>query len=278
MRFWLSLNFEPWEHLLDLARLAEDVGFEGVVLPDHIVIPSGDLTPHPSGYPLEPDEPFVEPLIAFAAMAGATTTLKFLSGVIVVPQRDPYLLAKQLGTLALLSGDRVILGTGAGWLPEEFALLGQTFRDRGTRLDEMLELMADFWADGWAVQHGPHYELPRSAMFPPPARSVPIWIGGNSPAGIRRAARFDGYIPMRLFDDQARAEFAEVDRLRTEQGRTGPFERVAFWSEGDRSTTGEMAERDGITSAVAAVWPYYSDLSLRDKQVAAEAFAKKIFA
>jgi probable F420-dependent oxidoreductase len=278
VRFWLSLNFEPWEQLLDLARLAEEVGFEGVVLPDHIVIPSGELTPHPSGYPLKPDEPFVEPLIAFATMAGATTRLKFLSGVIVVPQRDPYLLAKQLGTLALLSGDRVILGTGAGWLPEEFDILGQPFGDRGRRIDEMLELMADFWADGWAEQHGGHFELPRSAMFPPPVNQVPIWVGGNSPAGIRRAARFDGYIPMRLFDDQARAEFVEVDRLRAEQGRTGPYERVAFWSEGDRSTAAEMAERDGIGSAVAAVWPYYSDLSLRDKQVAAEAFAKEIFA
>jgi probable F420-dependent oxidoreductase len=277
VRFWLSLNFEPWDQLLALARLAEDVGFEGVVLPDHIVIPAGDLTPHPSGYPLDPEEPFVEPLIAFAAMASVTTTLRFLSGVIVVPQRDPYLLAKQLGTLALLSGDRVILGTGAGWLPEEFDLLGQTFSDRGQRMDEMLELMADFWVDGWADQHGPHYALPRSAMFPAPGRSVPIWVGGNSPAGIRRAARFDGYLPMRLFDDQARAEFAEVDRLRAEQGRTGPYERVAFWSEGDRSTATEMAERDGIGSTVAAVWPYYSDLSLRDKQRAAENFATNIF-
>lgn len=278
MRFWLGLNFEPWDQLLDLARLAEDVGFEGVVLPDHIVIPAGELTPHPGGYPLRADEPFVEPLIAFASMASVTTRLKFLSGVIVVPQRDPYLLAKQLGTLALLSGHRVILGTGAGWLPEEFNLLGQSFHDRGHRMDEMLQLMADFWADGWADRHGPHFDLPRSAMFPAPERSVPIWVGGNSPAGVRRAARHDGYIPMRLFDDQARAEFAEVDRLRAELGRTGPYERVAFWSEGDRDTAEEMSERDGITSAVAAVWPNYSDLSLRDKQHAAEAFAQRIFA
>jgi hypothetical protein len=81
-----------------------------------------------------------------------------------------------------------------------------------------------------------------------------------------------------LFDDQARAECAEVDRLRAEQGRTGAYERVAFWSEGDRSTAEEMTERDGIGSAVAAVWPYYSDLSLRDKQRAAENFARNIFA
>src|SRR6516164_4820986 len=105
--------------------MAEELGYEGVVLPDHIAVPSGVTTPHPTGYPLQPEEEFPEPLICFASMASATTRLRFLTGVLVVPLRDPFLLAKQLGTLALLSGNRFVLGTGTGWLREEFDLLGQ---------------------------------------------------------------------------------------------------------------------------------------------------------
>jgi len=269
VRFWLSLNFEPWNQLLDLARAAEVFGFEGVVLPDHIVVPAKDTTLHPSGYPLNPEEVFLEPLIAFAAMASVTTRLRFLSDVVVVPLRDPFLLAKQLATLAILSRGRVVLGTGTGWLKEEFDAVGQGWHDRGRRMDECLQIMTDFWDDGWAELHGQHFELPRSGMFPVPPQPVPVWIGGHSAAAARRAARFDGYMPMRPLNEESRAEFAEIDRLRDEAGRAGPFERIAFMTEVDGGAADELAERDGIGSVIVRPWEQYSAMGYARKKAEA---------
>jgi probable F420-dependent oxidoreductase len=294
MRFWLSLNFEPWDELLELAKGAEDFGFEGIVLPDHIVVPSGDTTPHPTGYPLKPDEPFLEPLIAFSAMASVTTRLRFLSYVIVVPLRDPFLLAKQLATLAVLSRNRVVLGAGTGWLREEFEVIGQGWHDRGKRMDEGLDIMVDFWKDGWAERRGNHFDLPRSGMFPVPPSVIPIWVGGHSRAAARRAARFDGYLPMRPLDDVSRAEFAEIDRIRQGAGLTGAFERIAFMSRDRYASAEEVAERDKIGSMVVSPWEQYSamgyarksaiagkvvpftPLSLAQKLAAAEKFAERM--
>jgi probable F420-dependent oxidoreductase len=269
VRFWLSLNFEPWDQLLELAKAAEECGFEGVVLPDHIVVPAEDTTLHPSGYPLNPAEPFLEPLIAFAAMASVTTRLRFLSDVIVVPLRDPFLLAKQLATLAILSRDRVVLGTGTGWLKEEFEAVGQGWHTRGKRMDEGLDIMVDFWKDGWAELRGRHFDLPRSGMFPVPSQPIPIWIGGHSSAAARRAARFDGYMPMRPLDDVCRAEFAQIDRIRQETGLTGPFERIAFMPEDSGVGADELAERDGIGSMIVRPWEQYSAMGYARKSAAA---------
>jgi probable F420-dependent oxidoreductase len=272
MRFWLSLNFEPCDELLDLARAAEDCGFEGVVLPDHVVVPAEDTTLHPSGYPLSPNEPFLEPLVAFAAMAAVTTRLRFLPDVLVVPLRDPFLLAKQLTTLALLSGNRVGLGTGTGWLKEEFDAVGRGWHDRGKRMDEGLDIMVDFWQDGWAELHGKHFELPLAGMFPVPAVPIPVWVGGHSMAAARRAARFDGYMPMRPLNAETRAEFAEIDRLRQEAGRTGAFERIAFMAEVDRGAADELAERDGIGSVIVRPWEQYSAMGYAARRAAAGKF------
>jgi probable F420-dependent oxidoreductase len=269
VRFWLSLNFEPSDQLLELARAAEDFGFEGVVLPDHIVVPADDTTLHPSGYPLKPDEPFLEPLVAFAAMAAVTTRLRFLPDVLVVPLRDPFLLAKQLATLAVISGDRVVLGTGTGWLKEEFDAVGQGWHDRGKRMDEGLDIMVDFWKDGWAQLRGRHFDLPRSGMFPVPSRPIPVWIGGHSMAAARRAARFDGYMPMRPLDEVTRAEYAEIDRIRQDAGISEPFERIAFMADLIGASADELAERDGIGSVIVRPWEQYSAMGYAAKSAAA---------
>lgn len=269
MRFWLSLNFEPWDQLLDLAKAAEEFGFEGVVLPDHVVVPTGDTTLHPSGYRLKPEETFLEPLIAFASMAAVTTRLRFLPDVLVVPLRDPFLLAKQLATLAVMSGNRIVLGTGTGWLKEEFEAVGRGWHDRGRRMDEGLDIMVDFWRDGWAELHGQHFDMPRSGMFPVPTEPIPVWIGGHSAAAARRAARFDGYMPMRPLNDVSRTEFAEIDRLREETGRTGPFERIAFMPDSEHLDVDELAERDGICSAVVHAWEQYSAMGYARKSAEA---------
>jgi len=233
MKFWLTLDFEAPEHLLDYARKAEELGFEGVVLPDHVVVKDGPRTPHPSGFGLRADHLFVDPMVAYAAMAAVTTKLKFLSYVYVVPLRDPFMVAKLAASVAVMSNDRFVMGTGVGWLKEEFETMGQDFHTRGKRMDEMLPIIRDFWKDGYAEFHGKFFDFPRSGMFPVPKRPIPMWLGGHSLLAARRAADFEGYMPMRwmenpdgILDPQTEAEFALIDQIRAEKGLTGPYERT----------------------------------------------------
>jgi alkanesulfonate monooxygenase SsuD/methylene tetrahydromethanopterin reductase-like flavin-dependent oxidoreductase (luciferase family) len=199
------------------------------------VVKDGPRTPHPSNFDLHADHLFVDPLIAYTAMATVTTRLKFLSYVYVVPLRDPFMLAKQASSVAVMSNNRYILGTGVGWLKEEFETMGQDFHTRGKRMDEILAIVRDFWDDGYAEFKGEFFNFPRSGMFPVPERPVPIWIGGHSMPAARRAAYFDGYMPMRplvdpdgAVDDQTQAEFALIDQIRAENGLSSPYERLMF--------------------------------------------------
>lgn len=277
MRFWLQLNFEPMDQLLDHARAAEAFGYEGVVLPDHVVVKADDRTPHPTGYPLESDEPFSDPFSAFSAMAAVTSRLRFLNCVYVVPLREPFSLAKQVGTVAGLSHGRFVLGTGTGWLRDEFETIGPEFESRGRRMDEMLDIVRDFWDDGYAEYHGEHFDFPRSGMFPVPDERIPIWIGGHSSAAARRAARFDGYMPMNALDERTRHEFKEIDKLRSEQGLDGPFERLVYgWGVSDPGGVRQL-EDEGITSLVVAPWTMNDPLlSYADKCSASEKFAARV--
>jgi len=263
MKFWLSLIFEPVDSLLDHARYAEELGFEGVVLADHVVVKDGPKTKHPSGFPCPADAPFIDQFIAFSAMAVLTTRLRFLTYVCVVPLRDPFMLAKQIGSLALLSDNRFLLGTGVGWLREEFEAVGTDFSTRGQRMDEMLPIMRQFLNDGYAEFHGRFFDFPRSGMFPVPDRQVPFWIGGHSPAAAQRAARFDGYIPMRtitdprgLLDDATQAEIKLIREVRQSNGIAGPYDvlMTAPTSLKDPGIIRRLEEVDGITNLLVEPW------------------------
>jgi len=279
LKYWLSLIFEPVEQLIDLARMAEELDFEGVVLPDHIVVKVGERVPHPRGYPLQPDELFPDPFCAMSAMATATTRLRFMSGVYVVPLRDPFALAKQAGTLAVMSGNRFVLGTGVGWLEEEFQIVGRDFAARGRRMDEMLQILQDFWEDGYAEFHGEFFDFPLSGMFPVPTERIPIFIGGHSMAAARRAVHYDGYMPMDGMNDRSRAEFAAIDQRRAELGLDGPFERMVGGTDLDAGGVRELAEVEGITNLLVRPWPAsdYS-LTLDDRRRLAERYATDVMA
>jgi len=280
VRFWLSLNFEPVDQLLDHARDAEAFGFEGVVLPDHVVIKVGERTPHPKGYPLQPNELFLDSLCAFSAMAAVTTRLRFLNYVYVVPLRDPFSLAKQAGTVSVLSAGRFVLGTGTGWLREEFETLGQDWASRGRRLDEILAILRDFWDNGYAEYHGQHYDFPRSGMFPVPPARVPIWVGGHSMAAARRAARFDGYMPMTPLDEPTIEQFRTIDHLRGDLGLSGPFERMVIPPSGkiDRARVRELEDL-GMTSMLVLPWRQSDpSISYSTKRGSAERFASDVIA
>jgi probable F420-dependent oxidoreductase len=198
MEAWQNLGFTDHRRLVELARLAEDEGFAGVTLPEHLVTPVRIETPNPyvegggPGYP--PDTPFVDPWVAFGAMSSVTTSLRFLANVYVLPLRNLFVAAKALSTAAAMSGDRVVLGVGIGWLREEFEAVGAGFEDRGARTDDMLALLGRLLRGEPVSSDGPHHRFPAVRIAPVPDRPVPVLVGGTSPPALRRAARADGWI------------------------------------------------------------------------------------
>lgn len=197
---------------VELAQAAEEAGFELLWTVEHTVIP-GDYA---SAYPYSEDGkiaggndeiPLPDPMIWMSYVASATTRIKLATGILILPQHNPVVLAKQVGTLDHLSGGRVLLGIGVGWLKEEFEALGVPFERRGLRADEYVAAMRELWRadkptfDGEFVAFKDAHCLPR-----PVHKSVPIIVGGDSKFAARRAGRLgDGYFPARgvptdLFD------------------------------------------------------------------------------
>jgi probable F420-dependent oxidoreductase len=283
MKFWLAAAAMPVDQLIQYGRDAEVLGYDGMMLPEHVVVKVGERTPHPTGFRLEPDADFPDPLCVFSAMASVTTTLRFLPFVYVVPLRNPFHLAKQVATLAALSNNRFVLGTGVGWLREEFETVGEGWSTRGRRMDDMLDIMRDFWDDGYAEHHGTYYDFPRSGMFPVPSEPVPIWIGGHSAPAASRAARFDGYMPMDGLHDRIRREFAAIDTYRAEHGLDGSYERVVVAPLApDPGEYRRMEQEDRITGVVVSpsrVWGELEDPhDYAQRRAQAERFAEEIMA
>lgn len=163
------------------ARAAEQAGFEGLWVGDHIALPVGGMDP--------PGQPRIEAVVALAHLAALTSTVRLGFGVIVLPQRQPVLLAKQLASIDHLSGGRVSIGVGAGYVPEEFRALGVPLSERAARTDEYLAAMRMLWEqpeprfEGRFVEFSGVTQQPRPVQRPHP----PIIIGGHSPAAYRRA-------------------------------------------------------------------------------------------
>lgn len=221
MRFYVSSAFVDTAEIVEIARAADELGYTGIAIPDHVVNLETLTTP----YPYTPDgqrrwQPFTDwpdPWVLIGALAQVTERLKFVTTVYIPAMRDPYTAAKAIGTAACLSGGRVELGVGVGWCAEEFDLLGQSFARRGRRTDEMLELMKVLWQPGWQEFDGEFYRAPRLEMTPTPPR-IPIYGGGLSDVALRRAARNDGWIGDLITLEQAAASVRRIRELRAEKG------------------------------------------------------------
>ncbi len=213
--------------LLRLARRAETLGLDAVWLSDHLLAPTGVQSRYP--YDRRPDarpgdvgviERFYEPLTTLAWLAGATERIRLGISAYVMPYRPPVVTAKQVATLDALSGGRVVLAVGVGWLREEFDALGVPFADRGRRTDEYLRVCRALWEDDVATFAGTHVQLPPVRTGPKPVQSpVPIWIAGNSDAARARAVRLgQGWHAIDLRPD---ALAAGVDDLRRRAAAAG---------------------------------------------------------
>lgn len=267
MRFWLAVAFVEPDQLVELARAAEAAGYHGILVSDHMFYPRDLRSPYPytrDGRPIwSLESPWPDPWCAISAMAAVTSTLRFGTNVFVAPARNVYTVAKLVGTAAVLSGGRVVLGVGAGWMQEEFRAHGQDFATRGRRLDEMIGVLRQVWAGGgeaeWVEHHGEHYDVPAMRMNPRPAQPVPIWAGGASPAALRRAAALcDGWIAEGV---RAPDELAGVARdLRARlvgAGRGGKAEDVDVVGAVRARPAVELFRRlrdDGVTGVICAPW------------------------
>ncbi len=204
MKFTLHFGNNTFHDLagaIRLARLAEATGFDSVVAVDHVVYPDSYTSTYPyaaSGrLPGDRTVSLPDPLIWMAAAMAVTTRLRFMTGVIILPLRHPMVLAKQVATLDHMSGGRIELGIGVGWLKEEFEALGVPFEKRGKRSDEYIAAMRALWAKDGASFNGEFVNFHEVSSNPKPVRgSVPIVVGGHSEAAAKRAGRLgDGFFP-----------------------------------------------------------------------------------
>lgn len=212
MRFGIAFaNIGPFvepEAACHLARTTEATGFDSIWTVDHVVVPAG----YRSTYPYDPsgrlpsaeDAPYPDPLIWLAFVARETRSIRLATGILILPQRNPLVLAKQLATLDVLSGGRVSLGVGIGWLEEEFRALGASFEGRGRRLEEFVAAMRALWTQDQATFEGNDVSFTGSVLRPQPRqRSIPVLIGGHSEVAARRAGRIgDGFFPLGVQGDE----------------------------------------------------------------------------
>jgi probable F420-dependent oxidoreductase len=216
---------EP-EWITRFAQHAEACGFESLYVAEHMVVIAG----YTSDYPYAPDGRMTlpdhadmpDPLDLIAFLAGCTTTLRFGTGLLVLPEHHPVQLAKRLATIDRLSGGRLTIGVGVGWMKEELQALNIDPTTRGRRADEAVEALRALWSEDEATFHGEFFSFTRACSFPKPVQpgGVPIHVGGHSVAAARRAGRLgDGFHPLGLAGDQLEERIGQMREAALAAGR-----------------------------------------------------------
>ena len=229
MEYWLSITTIPeQDQLLALARIAEEAGFDGITVADHVLMPTRIESRYPyteDGAIWWPqDTPWPDPWVTLASMGAVTTKLRLASNICLAGLRDPAVLAKAVSTAAVLTGGRIVLGVASGWLREEYDLLGVDFSTRGRRLDELLAVARKFWTGRPVAHEGEFFRYAESIMCPAPAMPVPVWCGGAVPAALDRAVRNDGWLGLPL----DRAAAAPLLQSLLERRRAAGLPRETF--------------------------------------------------
>ena len=276
MRWTVAFPMFPADHLLPMARAAEEAGFDTITVPDSVFFPESVSAEYPyskdGGRFWAPDTPFVDPFVAISAMAAVTTSIRFLTNVVKLPIRDPLLVAKQLSSMAVLSGNRVGLGVGLSWIPEEFAWTHTDMRTRGKRADEMIEILQLVCAGNgpeWVEYHGRFYDFDRLMMAPVPSQPVPIYVGGLSEPGLRRAARLaDGWISVQNTTAEITGAMEALRIYRDEYGRADlPFEINALPTDAYELDGYHRLADAGVTELQTVPWYFFGgdpdDLAVR---------------
>jgi probable F420-dependent oxidoreductase len=224
----------------DYAQMAEEMGFSHILTYDHVL---GANPERPEGWkgPYMFQHPFQSPLLLYSFMAAMTQRIHFAPGIIILPQRQTALFAKQAATLDILSGGRLRLGIGLGWNKVEYIALGENFHNRGKRIEEQIELMRRLWTQPLVTFEGRWHTIPDAGLNPLPVqRPIPIWIGGNAEPVLRRVAFMsDGWMPNFRRAEDAAPSVGKIESYLEEAGRSWSdvgIEARMHYGDGDANT------------------------------------------
>lgn len=261
MKFWQAVAFLPTEQLIEVGRVSDACGYDALALSDHVFYAENLTSPYPytaDGRPFwSPRTHWPDPWVAIGALAAVTERIRLATNVYVAPARDLFTVAKLVATAAVLSGDRVVFGIGAGWCADEFAQLGQDFASRGRRLDAMVDALRALWSGESVQVHDEFFDFDGVRIAPVPAGRVPIHVGGDSEPALRRAARLgDGWIGNRFYTAEEADEV--LARLRAHRERAGRLDEdfeitLALAVEPDPAIYRRYADA-GVTGVLCAPW------------------------
>ena len=282
MKFWQMVPYMEIEQLAEVARIAEEVGFEGVMGADHALYPRHLKSAYPYSEDgklfIDGDTAYPDPWVTTALMIAATTGLKFSTSVYILPLRNPVEVAKATSTLSLISNGRFILGAGVGWMKEEFDTFGVDFSTRGKRMDECIDVLNKLWGNDWVEHSGEFFKYDGIKVSPRPQERVPIYTGGSSAPALRRAARIaDGWIGHGNTPEEVPGLMSSLRQMREQQGRSHmPFETVIGLTTPPDYDTFKRLEEEGMTSGVSYPFSmiFGRDSSLDEKRRYMEEFSE----
>lgn len=262
MKYTVGVAMTPLEELPALAQTAEECGFDSIALPDSLFY----MEKQAADYPYTPDgsrmwdenTPWVDPLIAAAAMGAVTSKIEFYTQVLKLGSRNPVLLARQVGSVANLTGNRFGFGVGIGWAPEEFEWCGAPYKRRGKRVDEMIDVIKLILGGGMVEYHGEFFDFDRLQMSPAPSEPVPFYIGGHTDVALRRAARVgDGWTSAMIkFDDLVQV-ISRLRELRAEAGKENDaFEIQTVCIDRFGKDGYAELEQAGVTDIITVPWVF----------------------
>ncbi len=262
MRFSFAESLTDPSFYIPLAKAAEDAGYHSMTIADSIAYPFES----DSKYPYTPDgsrefldgKEIVEAFVLTAALGAVTSRLRFNFFVLKLPVRHPALTAKQAGSLAALTGNRLGLGVGTSPWPEDYELVGVPFDKRGKRMDECIEIVKGLTTGDYFEFHGEFYDIPKTKMSPAPTQPIPILVGGHADAALRRAARLDGWMHGGgSAPEELDRLIARVKKFREEEGKTGPFEIHVISMDAYTVDGIKRLEDKGVTDAIVGFrYPY----------------------
>ncbi|MGB7239674.1 MAG: TIGR03619 family F420-dependent LLM class oxidoreductase [Rhodococcus sp. (in: high G+C Gram-positive bacteria)] len=260
MKYTVGIAMTPLHELTALAQTAEECGFTSIALPDslfYMETQSADYPYTPDGSRMWNEEtPWVDPLIAAAAMGAVTTRIEFYTQVLKLGSRNPVLLARQVGSVAAMTGNRFGFGVGIGWAPEEFEWCGVPYAKRGKRVDEMIEVIKLILGGGMVEHHGEFYDFDKLQMSPAPTKPVPFYVGGHTDVALRRAARVgDGWTSAMIKFDDLVSVIARLKELRTEYGKADePYEIQTVCIDRFGKVGYAELEEAGVTDIITVPW------------------------